>query len=147
MHTSLPPTLTIREIWRKDERMSVLRHRQAERSETRVRRFGPKSGVKVQPTERDLSSFIISQRPRSKTLWSSGTENCYSPTFLHAKNMLFLSVNSIEPLSASEESHEIDQLDRVAPWQRRLGNVYNIFHGCKDDLRCEIKDHHSGGTL
>jgi hypothetical protein len=41
-----------------------------------------KSGIKVQLTEDDVStSFIISKGTRTKTMWSSEMENCYSPIF------------------------------------------------------------------
>jgi Tol biopolymer transport system component len=54
------------------------------KSQNDPREVVSKSGIKVQLTqhEEDLStSFVVSKGSRTRTLWTSGMENCYSPMF------------------------------------------------------------------
>ncbi len=53
-----------------------------DKSHSNPREAVSKSGFRVQLTQKELStSFVISKGSRSRTLWATGLENCYSPVF------------------------------------------------------------------
>jgi hypothetical protein len=52
------------------------------KSQNNPREVVSNSGIKVQLTQKDLStSFVISKGRESKTLWATELENCHSPVF------------------------------------------------------------------